>query len=286
MGGHPVHACEAAGRVFVATMDARSLTVIAEDGEVSELQLGTLGPSHFAIAGDRLFVTCTAGDVVAVVDPAAPRLIDRIGVGAAPHELDVAGDRLFVGTRKGGSVDVIDPAAGRRVGSIDLGESARIEGVAADMNGERVYAVNAAAEEVVVLSATDEPEILATAAIGPDAYDLLVDRRVYVPSRSAGTVSVFDRDLGEIERRSGYDRPVEVCAHTDAHWVIERGRGHLSALDGRDVSTPAGAITGTSTAAGIVLSHYDDASVSLVAPEEGIRWTASTPKNPFGTIVV
>lgn len=286
VGGHPVHACHAADRVFVATMDERSLAVIDLGGDVTELPLGTLGPSHFAAARGRLFVTCTAGDVVAMVDPDGCTLIDRIGVGAAPHELDVAGDLVFVGTRKRGTVDVVDPEEGNRVGSVDLGDDARVEGLASGPEGERVYAVNAAAEEVVALSATADPSILATAPIGPDAYDLLADDQVYVPSRSGGTVTVLDPDLAVRDRRTGYDRPVEVCPHADGHWVIERGRGHISTFDGRELTTPAGALTGTRTERGIVLSHYDDGLVSLVAPGEGVLWTSPSPANPFGTIVV
>jgi DNA-binding beta-propeller fold protein YncE len=45
-------------------------------------QTGVLGPSHFAVAGSDLFVSCSAGDSVAVVDPVDRRLCERIPVGA------------------------------------------------------------------------------------------------------------------------------------------------------------------------------------------------------------
>ncbi|MFB6352656.1 MAG: hypothetical protein ABEJ92_01070, partial [Halobacteriales archaeon] len=68
VGGHPVDAVAVDGRVFVATMDERSIDVVDADGSVRTVATGVLGPAHFARVGDRLFVTCTGGDAVAAID--------------------------------------------------------------------------------------------------------------------------------------------------------------------------------------------------------------------------
>ena len=80
VGDHPVHLAVANGRTFVATMGDRAVSVIA-DGEVSRVETGVLGPSHFATtdAGDVL-VPCTGGDALAIIDTARLELRARVGV--------------------------------------------------------------------------------------------------------------------------------------------------------------------------------------------------------------
>lgn len=69
--------------------------------------------------GQRLYVTCTFSDQLAVVDvrdPAAPQVIRKVslGAGSAPYALSVAPDgRVWISTTGANDVRVYDPAADR-----------------------------------------------------------------------------------------------------------------------------------------------------------------------------
>ncbi|WP_235271535.1 YncE family protein [Halorubrum saccharovorum] len=139
VGSHPVHATTCRGRTVVATMGERSVTAVDPSGEVTRVETGVLGPSHFAVANGELYVSCSAGDALAVVDPETLTLVDRVAVGAEPHELAVAsgGERLYSGSRREGVVDVVDTGSRERIGAIDAGPDARVQGVAVSSDGER-----------------------------------------------------------------------------------------------------------------------------------------------------
>jgi len=87
VGSHPVHATTCRGRTVVATMGERAVTAVDASGEVTQVETGVLGPSHFAGANGELYVSCSAGDALAVVDPESLTLVDRVAVGAEPHEV-------------------------------------------------------------------------------------------------------------------------------------------------------------------------------------------------------
>lgn len=286
VGEHPVHLTQANGLVFVATMGERSVTCINPDGTVNPVEIGVLGPSHFALAADRLFVTATAGDVVAAIDPSDDCQVERIGVGGEPHELVATDDRLFVGTRRGGSIDVIDPEHLKRVGQVDIGADARIEGIAYSHANDLVYAVEAQREEVIAIEAVDEPHVLARADIGADPSDLVVDSRVFVPGRGDGTLTILEHDLTLAERRTEFSTPVSLVSRDGEYWVIDRTNDQLTSLDGEAIPTPAGAMNAITIPEGILLSHYDDHLLSLVRPETGVLWTAKTGDHPLGTLVI
>jgi len=97
VGSHPVHATTCRGRTVVATMGDRAVTAVDASGEVTQIETGVLGPSHFAAANGELYVSCSAGDALAVIDSERLTLVDRVAVGAEPHEVAVApdGDRLY-----------------------------------------------------------------------------------------------------------------------------------------------------------------------------------------------
>ena len=286
VGGHPVHAHAIDGRIFVATMDERTLSVIEPNGDVERFRVGVLGPSHFASAAGTLFVTCTAGDVVAAIDPFEPRLLARIGVGAEPHELVAHNNRVFVGSRRDGVVSVIDATTLERCGDVEVGADARIEGVGIDHTGTRGFAVDRRGERLVGFAPTDLT-VTGTVPIGSDAYDLTVaDDVVYVPAQGSGTVHVVELDLDDQRVHPGFERPVEVHEWDETAWVVDRGRARLESLTGRSVEIPAGAIHAQPTDHGFVLAHYDDAAVSFVHPTTGTVWTAETGAHPLGILVV
>ncbi|OYR41263.1 hypothetical protein DJ82_05675 [Halorubrum sp. Ib24] len=315
VGSHPVHATTRGGRTFVATMGERAVTAVDADGAVSRGETGVLGPSHFATANGELFVSCTAGDALAVVDPESLTLVARIGVGAEPHEVAVSqdGDRLYAGSRREGVVDVVDPAARERLGAVDVGPDARVQGVAVGPEGDRGYAVDQAGARVVAFDpegvdapggadapgrpdaagGADEPgdasdaSVLGEAAVGADPYDLVVTAdRVFVPGRGDGVVHEFDRDLGLAAVHEGFDRPVDLFRIGGERWVLDAAADGLRSLSGAIVDTPAPGLAATRVGDRLVVSHYDDDRVSLVDVSRGPIWTAETGAYPFGSVVV
>lgn len=307
VGSHPVHATTTAGRTFVATMGERSVTAVDPDGEVTRVDTGVLGPSHFASANGELYVSCSAGDALAAIDPVEPALVDRIGVGAEPHELAVApdGDRLYSGSRRDGAVDVVDTATHERVGAVDAGPDARVQGVALAPDGGRGYAVDQAGSRVVGFApdavgnsdarsdVPDEPAVrtdpvLGEGAVGADPYDLVVTAdRVFVPGRADGTVHEFSPDLTLEAVHEGFSRPVDLFGVDGRWWVLDAGAARLRSLDGDVVDTAAPGLSAVPVGGGrLAVSHYDDDRVSLVDVADGTVWTADAPAHPFGAVVV
>ncbi|TKX55551.1 hypothetical protein EXE42_03540 [Halorubrum sp. SP3] len=302
VGSHPVHAMTTADRTLVATMGERSVTAVDPGGEVTRVDTGVLGPSHFASANGDLYVSCSAGDALAVIDPVELTLTGRVGVGAEPHELAVGPDerRLYSGSRRDGVVDVVDTATRERLGTVDAGPEARVQGVALAPDGHRGYAVDQDGSRIVVFEPAghggEEPDAPATrvghvrnaAAVGADPYDLVVTAdRVFVPGRADGTVHEFSPDLTLEAVHEGFSRPVDLFKTNGRWWVLDAEAARLRSLDGAVVDTSAPGLVAAPVGGGrLLVSHYDDDRISLVDVADGTVWTADTPAYPFGAVVV
>lgn len=287
VGGHPVHATRVADRVFVATMDERTVAAVDVGGRVSKINVGVLGPSHFETVGAHLFVTCTAGDVLAAIDPIECELVERIGVGAEPHELAAHNGLLYVGSRRDGVVSVVDAEALGHVHDIPVGDGARVEGVAIAPGSDVGFAVDRANRRVVSFTLGSEGDVVGVADVGAGCYDLTVTAdRLYVPSPEGGTIHAYGHDLGGYRVHDGYARPVDLIRWTDDLRVLDRDAPVLRGLEGSRISLPAGAISACETDQGLVLSHYDDASLSVLDATTGVRWHRGTAAYPFGAIAV
>ena len=302
VGSHPVHAVAHSERTFVATMGERSVTAVEPNGELTRIETGVLGPSHFAAAGGHLYAACSAGDALAVIDPAESRLVTRIGVGAEPHELAVDAERryLFSGSRRDGVVDVVDTETRARVGAVAMGPEARVQGVALAPDGHRGYAVDQDGSRVIAFDPGNhgegEPEepmdriggVRAETAIGADPYDLAVtEDRVFVPGRADGTVHELSLDLTLEAIHDGFRRPVDLFRVDDRWWVLDAEAAQLRSLDGAVVETAAPGLSAAPVGGGrLLVSHYDDDLISLVDVAEGAVWAAATPAHPFGAVVV
>ena len=302
VGSHPVHATTLADRTFVATMGERSVTAVDPGGEVTRIDTGVLGPSHFASANGELYVSCSAGDALAVIDPVERALSGRIGVGAEPHELAVGPDErcLYSGSRRDGVVDVVDTATHERIGTVDVGPEARVQGVALAPNEHHGYAVDQDGSRIVVFEpvshgdgepgapATRAGRIRKEAAVGADPYDLVVTPdRVFVPGRADGTVHEFSPDLTLEAVHDGFSRPVDLFRANGRWWVLDAEAARLRTLDGEVVDTVASGLAVAPVGGDrLVVSHYDDDRISLVDVADGTVWTADTPAYPFGAVVV
>lgn len=287
VGDHPVHAIHASGTVFVATMGERAIAAIGQDGAVKRIELGVLGPSHFARACGSVFVTCTASDVIAMIDPVAATVTSRIGVGAEPHDIIAHDGLVYVGSRSDGRISVVDACRGVRLGVVDIGEGSSIEGLAISSSGEVGFATDVARSRLVAFSLGADRDVIDCVDVGRDPASVAVhDGVVYVPDETAGRVHTFSMDLEATGTYDGFERPVAVVPYKGRHWVIDRDSDTLSALEGDRIDIPAGCITANPTASGLLLSHYTDASISLVDPTNGLRWHQNTGAFPLGAIVV
>lgn len=290
VGHHPVHATVVSGTVYVATMGERAVTAISPDGSVERIETGVLGPSHFAGIDDTVFVSCTAGDVVAAIDATDRRLDRRIAVGAEPHELAIsrATGHLYVGTRRGGSIDVVDAEAASVRNSVHAGRDARIQGMALASDGTRGFAVDQRNARVIGFDpAPERPAITGTCSVGADPYDLVVaDGRLFVPARGDGTVLELDFDLTVRANHSGFERPVDCQFAGGAWWVLDAERAALVNLSGERVALPAPGLSAIVFEDDLIVSHYTDGLVSRVDPTEGEIWRCSVPPHPFGAVVV
>lgn len=287
VGSHPVHLADVGGRVFVATMGDRAVSVVS-DGEVTRVETGVLGPSHFAVCDDGdVLVPCTGGDALAVVDSERLELRHRVGVGGEPHDVAVRGGLAFVGSRAEGTVTVVDPSAATVVATHALGSNARVQGVEA--TAEAVYAVDQRNARLVRLT---EAGVTGSVSVGANPYDaVLEDGRAFVPGRDDGTVTVADTALTNVRVHDLGGRPVGVAAAGGREWVLDRDRSTLSSLDGRTVDLAYPAFAGATAAAEprsyLYVAHYDDDAVSAVDLEaEQTAWTTSTPSHPFEPLAV
>lgn len=293
VGSDPVHALVRGGDVWVATMGERAVSIVA-DGGVRRVDTGVLGPSHFAAAAGALFVPCTGGDATAVIDSDALEFVGRVHTGVEPHEAAVYDGDVYVGSRTDGTVTVVDAeraaagAADPTVATIDLptptGDSARVQGVEAGADG--VFAVDQRGARAYKVAPEDG--VVAAADVGEDPSEVTVTPdRVFVPGRASATVHEFDHGLDPVGRHDVGERPVDVVA-LDHPWVVHRDATRLESLAGSAViELPYPAIGAVPAGDELLVSHYDDAAVSLVdLASNGIRWTTETGANPFGAVVV
>jgi YVTN family beta-propeller protein len=110
--------------------------------------------------GDRVFVSCWAEGIVAVVDPRGRQVIERIAVGSHPSTLllNEGRTRLFVASSNADTVSVIDTAAMREVERIRVGLQPdepllgnSPQGLALDAAGSTLFASNAQSQSIAVV---------------------------------------------------------------------------------------------------------------------------------------
>lgn len=290
VGSHPVHATVINGRVFVATMGERSVTVVEPDGEVIRIETGVLGPAHIEAAASLALVPCTAGDVVAVIDTNDSTLVGRVPTGPEPHDLGVIDTLGLVGSRVGGILTVFDPTPCRVVRSIDVPdpETARLQGieVASFAGGTAAYVVDQGNRTVLRV---DSEEILSSADAGEDPYEVAVSRnRVWVPARREDVVYEFSPDLSERTAHPTAAGPQGVAVVDNVPWIFHRSAPVLLNPDREEISLPAPALAATELPEGrLLVSHYETDAISLVDTDAAeVVWTTETPAGPFGPVTI
>lgn len=173
------------GTLYVANNLGDSLAIVRTPGATPTLSSVDLRRTHRAgvftypydvavvpsPSGDRVFISCWAEGIVAVVDPGRRRVVERIAVGAHPTMLvlNESRSRLFVASSNADSVSVIDTAANREVERIRVGlrpEEPLVgnspQGLALDGAGTTLFVANAQSQAVAVVR-------LGAAAVGAAA---------------------------------------------------------------------------------------------------------------------
>jgi DNA-binding beta-propeller fold protein YncE len=192
----------------------------------------------------------------------------------------------FVGSRVDGTVSVVDPVARHLRRTIDLGDGARIQGV--DAGFDAVYAIDQAGGRIASVT---ESGVASVATVGSNPYEATIgEGRLFVPGRDDGTVTVLDPELSSQQRHEVGGRPWAVVILNGNPWVLDRERAVLLSLeDGTLADVPAPAFAGAVSPESdtLVVTHYDDDRVSLVAPAESETvWTVETPAEPFDPLVI
>ena len=84
-----------------------------------------------------LLVLNKAENSLAIVDPAAGRVLGRVPTGESPHEVGAGGSTAFVSNYGGRTISVIDVAAAREIRRVDLGPLQHPHGLA--FHGGELY---------------------------------------------------------------------------------------------------------------------------------------------------
>lgn len=285
VGRHPVHAAVAQGRLFVATMDERAVSVVDTDGSVQRLNTGVLGPSHFAKAGGRLFVTCTGGDVVVAIDPDGPDILGRIYAGTEPHAITASDEAVFVGSRVDGTVTGIDPGTLEILGTVGVGPETRLQDLVS-YDHDSVYGTDQTNARVIRFALEG---VRAKASVGANPNELIVtDDAVIVPGRGDGTVHVLNHDFTDATVYEMGSNPVDVTLLAGQHWVASRGEANLRSLEGEVIGLPFPAFRFVPVnKTRLLCGHFDDAAVSVVdVSEYRVHATVAVDSHPLGMLVI
>ncbi len=266
VGRHPVHASELNGNIFIATMDEREITVIKRDGEKDTIPTEVLGPSHFATIHDRLFVSCTGGDQVAVIDPSGLALERTIYVGDGPHELEIIRGDLYVGTRGSGEVVRIDPESMEVKSRFKPEIDSSIQGI--DSFKGKLYAVNQAHPSV--LSIDPENGVEGFSELGDGLYDLLATPDgVFVPCREENGVYRYNHDLESPSFTHTGDAATDIESMDSVYWVGHRKEDYICSLDRDRIDADWPSYHLYSFNEYLVCCHYSERNVSLINADAG-----------------
>ncbi len=170
--------------------------------------------------GKELYVTCSASDSVAVVDPAAQKMIAEIPAGRMPEDVTFSPDgrRAFVTNMFDDTLSVIDVATRKVTHTVSVGDEPH--GVLTDAAGKLLYVLNTASDDISVLDAGTLEWIKNLAAsrrpwslaLSPDGKSIYVthtlSRLAPYRERLAAEVTVIDAERGVVE-----DRPVVADAN-------------------------------------------------------------------------
>jgi PQQ-dependent catabolism-associated beta-propeller protein len=187
---------EGTGRIFVSNEKGNTLTVLsAKDfslvGEVKTPRRPRgmmFSPDH-----KKLYVACGDSDLIAVVDVAGLKVIDKIGKIPDPEtfDLDAAGSHLYVSNEEAAELTVIDLAQKQPVAHFKVGLEP--EGVLLNHDGSVVYVAAEGSNLVHAIDIASGKRTDIPVGTRPRRFALTADgKQLWVSTELAGQVDVID----------------------------------------------------------------------------------------------
>jgi DNA-binding beta-propeller fold protein YncE len=197
-----------------------------------------IAPHTLKLGPDGLiYITCENSAVVAVIDPAANKVVDAIESGSTNgHRLIISPDgaRLYTENEEDATVSVIDLPARKLLGKIATPRP--LAGIAISADGATLVAVDDAepklilidtragrVREEVVLAGVPKPAQIARYA--PDSS------LIGVTSLNSNTVSLVDPSFREQTAIAVGSQPMDMAFHGDELFVACQGDGSVHVID-------------------------------------------------------
>lgn len=197
-----------------------------------------------------LLVVNKSEDSLAVVDPATNRVVRKVAVGHAPHEVAVSRDALYAyvanygtGREPGNTVSVVDLRSGKQVGLIDLGKYQRPHGITVASDGtlwvttegtQTLLGIDPKARQIKTVAVTGQrvSHMVAATADG---------KKLYVANIGSGTTTVVGADGTVLKQITCGDGTEGVDVHPNGEevWVTNRSANTISIIDTRTDSVVA-----------------------------------------------
>ena len=199
----------------LATMLAALLVALGVGGHRAVAQ-----PSPSA----KVYVGLFKDNAVAVVDPAAGRVVATIPVPPGPHGLVVTPDgrKVYVSSDGASAVSAIDTASNRVIGSVEVGPNPH--GLAISSDGRRVLVSAFGANQAILIdTATDAVEKRIPVAQPHNAAFAPDGRTAFVGSQQQGATALVVLDLvdgKEIARVSLDKTPRALDVSPDGKWLF------------------------------------------------------------------
>ncbi|MGW4488872.1 YncE family protein [Amycolatopsis sp. NPDC004368] len=182
-----------------------------------------------------VYVTDSNSGSVAVIDPAAARVVAIIPVGGKPSDVAVDGNRVYVTNPPGGTVIAIDALSHQTVSVVGAGPGA--SSLAVDSGANKVYAVSGSAGTLAVIDTLSLTTQQVVKSPKPTLAGVALDtgrRLAYCTSPTTDSVEVYGIDAGKFTASTGVGAsPTGVVVHqaSGAVFVANSAIHHMSILD-------------------------------------------------------
>jgi len=121
VGAAPAHVARGGGYLWASNeVDGTVSRVQTNGGAVTVIPVGP-DPQGLAFASGELWVAVGGSNLIAVVDPAAAKVVLTVQVGNGPVSLATHGDLLWVANSVDGTLSTVDPASGRVIRTVPVG---------------------------------------------------------------------------------------------------------------------------------------------------------------------
>src|SRR2546423_2714353 len=212
---------------------------------------GTRYPAGLAMSrdGQQLYVAENLADMLAVVDVASKRIVQRLKTDHYPYNVAVAVDgRIYVSAWGSNSVSVFTAQAGTLADAGKITVGRHPSALALNADGSRLFVASASSDRVIVVDTTKRrvvKELLDSPPAGPregstpDALALSADGgRLFVAEADNNAIAVFDLSSATagVQTKRAQDHlagripvgwyPTALVASTNSLWVLNgKGRG-------------------------------------------------------------